>query len=49
VTSRIDMEGALCNQHAEKHPHDDYGEPMPLVNLPWVRKCGYNGSAEPPY
>ncbi|MCH8960855.1 MAG: hypothetical protein IH820_05895 [Bacteroidetes bacterium] len=41
--------GALCDEHAESHPHDDYGEPMPLVNSPRVGMCGYDGPAEPPY
>ena len=41
--------GTLCDEHAESHPHDDYGEPMPLVNSPRVGMCGYSGPAEPPY
>lgn len=41
--------GALCDEHAEDHPHTDYGEPMPLVNSPRVGMCGYCGPAEPPY
>jgi hypothetical protein len=41
--------GTLCDQHAKEHPHQDYGEPMPLVNSPRVGMCGYDGPAEPPY
>ncbi|MEK7440238.1 MAG: hypothetical protein AABZ78_05535 [Chloroflexota bacterium] len=41
--------GFLCDEHAEGHPHDNYGEPMPLVNSPRVGMCGYDGPAEPPY
>ena len=41
--------GMLCDEHVEGHPHDDYGEPMPLVNSPRVGMCGYTGPAEPPY
>lgn len=39
----------LCDAHAESHPHDDYGEPMALVNSPRTGVCGYDGPAEPPY
>lgn len=39
----------LCAEHAEDHPHDEYGEPMPLVNSPRMGMCGYGGPAEPPY
>jgi hypothetical protein len=39
----------LCDEHTEEHPHDDYGEPMPLCNSPRVGMCGYEGPAEPPY
>lgn len=42
-------QGTLCDKHARTHPHDDYGEPMPLVNSPRVGMCGYDGPAEPPY
>ncbi|MBN1993008.1 MAG: hypothetical protein JW953_09920 [Anaerolineae bacterium] len=45
----LDQPGTLCDQHAQTHPHDDYGEPMPLVNSPRVGMCGYTGPAEPPY
>ena len=41
--------GTLCDEHARAHPHDDYGEPMPLVNSPRLGMCGYSGPAEPPY
>ena len=39
----------LCDAHAETHPHDEYGEPFPLVNSPRVGMCGYEGPADPPY
>jgi hypothetical protein len=35
--------GALCDKHAKKHPHDNYGEPIPLVNSPRLGMCGYDG------
>jgi hypothetical protein len=41
--------GVLCDRHAENHPHDNYGEPVPLVNSPRMGMCGYDGPAEPPY
>ena len=41
--------GFLCDQHAKTHPHEDYGEPYPLVNSPRLGVCGYSGPAEPPY
>ena len=41
--------GTLCDAHAKTHPHDNYGEPMPLVNSPRLGMCGYDGPAEPPY
>ena len=45
-----EIEGSLCEAHAENHPHaDDYGEPLPFVNSPRVGVCGYEGPAEPPY
>ena len=44
-----DESGMLCQQHAETHPHDAYGEPMPLFNSPRMGMCGYDGPAEPPY
>ena len=44
-----DQSGMLCDKHAKNHPHDEYGEPMQLVNSPRVGMCGYDGPAEPPY
>ena len=41
--------GLLCDAHAEAHPHEDYGEPVPFVNSPRTGMCGYIGPAEPPY
>lgn len=41
--------GALCDEHVEDHPHQNYGEPFPLVNSPRTGMCGYVGPAEPPY
>ena len=41
--------GTLCDQHAQEHPHHDYGEPVALLNSPRVGMCGYTGPAEPPY
>jgi hypothetical protein len=39
----------LCDEHVEKHPHNDYGEPLALANSPRVGMCGYDGPANPPY
>jgi hypothetical protein len=44
-----DTWGTLCEEHVETHPHEGYGEPIPLVNSPRVGLCGYTGPAEPPY
>jgi hypothetical protein len=41
--------GILCDRHAKSHPHDNYGDPIPLVNSPRLGMCGYDGPAEPPY
>lgn len=41
--------GTLCEEHAQGHPHTNYGEPFPLVNSPRLGMCGYDGPAEPPY
>lgn len=41
--------GHLCDEHVEEHPHQNYGEPMPLFNSPRTGMCGYSGPAEPPY
>lgn len=44
-----DTAGTLCDKHAKTHPHDNYGEPVGLVNSPRLGMCGYEGPAEPPY
>ena len=44
-----EKDGYLCDKHAEKHPHDEYGEPFEIVNSPRLGICGYDGPAEPPY
>ncbi|MEZ4712809.1 MAG: hypothetical protein R3A44_36815 [Caldilineaceae bacterium] len=44
-----ELPGLLCEEHAEDHPHDDYGGVMAFVNSPRVGMCGYDGPAEPPY
>lgn len=41
--------GTLCDEHVTSHPHDNYGEPIRLVNSPRLGMCGYEGPAEPPY
>jgi hypothetical protein len=41
--------GTLCDEHVQGHPHDNYGEPIRLVNSPRLGMCGYEGPAEPPY
>jgi len=41
--------GALCDEHARKHPHRNYGRPTPLINSPRMGMCGYDGPAKPPY
>lgn len=41
--------GMLCTLHVKDHPHDDYGEPIELVNSPRLGLCGYTGPADPPY
>lgn len=38
--------GVLCDAHAQTHPHDEYGEPLRLVNSPRMGLCGYTGPAE---
>jgi hypothetical protein len=43
------LEGTLCDAHTASHPHDNYGEPMPIVNSPRIGMCGYCGPADPPY
>jgi hypothetical protein len=42
-------EGTLCDEHTENHPHEDYGEPLELVNSPQMGTCGFDVPAEPPY
>lgn len=44
-----DTSGMLCDKHTKRHPHENYGEPLPLVNSPRLGICGYDGPAEPPY
>ena len=44
-----DLPGLLCDEHAEEHPHEDYGGVMPLVNSPRTGMCAYFGPAELPY
>lgn len=39
----------LCDEHVNDHPHDQYGDPIALVNSPRLGICGYDGPAEPPY
>lgn len=39
----------LCDAHAATHPHDEYDEPVPLVNSPRLGLCGYTGPAVAPY
>ncbi len=41
--------GFLCDEHVKGHPHENYGEPMPLFNSPRTGMCGYEGPALPPY
>lgn len=41
--------GTLCEEHTASHPHDSYGEPLPIVNSPRVGMCGYEGPAEAPW
>ena len=44
-----DEAGTLCEQHADAHPHEDYGGPVPIANSPRMGMCGYSGPADPPY
>ncbi len=39
----------LCDEHVKDHPHEEYGQPLALVNSPRLGMCGYEGPAEPPY
>ncbi len=45
----FDESGEFCDEHIKEHLHEDYGEPVPLVNSPRVGMCGYYGPANPPY
>jgi hypothetical protein len=45
----LEMNGTACEKHAKEHPHENYGEPIPLVNSPRLGMCGYDGPAAPPY
>ena len=38
-----------CAEHSASHNHDDYGDPLELINSPRLGMCGYTGPAEPPY
>lgn len=44
-----DKTGFLCDEHVQEHPHENYGEPLPVVNSPRTGMCGYEGPATPPY
>jgi hypothetical protein len=44
-----DVWGTLCDEHVKTHPHDNYDEPVRLVNSPRLGLCGYTGPADPPY
>ena len=44
-----DIPGWLCATHTTSHPHEDYGEPLAIVNSPRLGMCGYIGPATPPY
>ncbi len=48
-----DKWGALCDEHIDEHveenDHNNYGEPIALVNSPRLGMCGYCGDAQPPY
>ena len=44
-----DTAGTLCDAHANTHPHENYGEPVEIVNSPRMGMCGYTGPATPPY
>lgn len=49
IEGDMDTNPYLCEEHAKDHPHDEYGEPTPLVNSPRLGMCGYEGPADPPY
>jgi len=44
----LNASGALCDGHAEGHPHVNYGSLVPVVNSPRTGMCGYIGPADPP-
>ena len=44
-----DLMGFLCDAHRDQHPHDNYDEPLAVVNSPRLGLCGYTGPADPPY
>lgn len=44
-----EVAGTLCDKHAKTHPHDQYGDPVAIVNSPRLGMCGYTGPADPPY
>ncbi|MDB4950955.1 MAG: hypothetical protein JWM27_3604 [Gemmatimonadetes bacterium] len=41
--------GLLCEAHVQGHPHEEYGDPLALVNSPRTGMCAYDGPSEPPY
>ncbi|MEX2281231.1 MAG: hypothetical protein WEE89_01960, partial [Gemmatimonadota bacterium] len=45
----LEADGGLCAAHGQVHPHEDYGELMPVVNSPRMGVCGYTGPGEPPW
>lgn len=45
----LDLEARGSAKLADLDPHDDYGEPIELVNSPRLGMCGYTGPADPPY
>lgn len=49
IEGDMDTNPYLCEEHAEDHPHDEYGEPVSMVNSPRLGMCGYEGPADPPY
>jgi hypothetical protein len=44
-----DKSGLLCDEHVAEHPHEQYGEPVAMVNSPRMGMCAYEGPATPPY
>lgn len=41
--------GALCETHAQNHPHAEDEAVIEFVNSPRLGLCGYEGPADPPY